>query len=135
MADHVGLTSGDVLTWWVTIFGSGTGGAVLVAWITVLRARAEARRNPAVLPAESRTAIGAGLAERHVVEQLDRLHGELGEAARAIERMFAANGRHHGETSDRLNRLADRIERSIDEGRETRRAVEDLRARLEDGEH
>lgn len=136
MADQIaGLTSSDVLSWWVTVFGAGSGGAIFLAWLGWQRAKSEARRPPA-LPPEDQRAIGAALGERHIVEQLDRLHDRIGEIARAIERLFAATGSHHGETAEHLrklgDRLADRIERGIDEGRDTRRAVEDLRSRIED---
>ena len=133
MADQIaGLTSADVLSWWVTLFGAGSGGALLLAWIGWQRAKSEARKEPP----EDQRAAGYGLAGRHVVEQLDRLHDRVGEIARAIERLFAATGSHHGETAEHLrklgDRLADRIERGIDEGRDTRRAVEDLRGRIDE---
>ncbi|CAL8981531.1 hypothetical protein RHODGE_RHODGE_02844 [Rhodoplanes serenus] len=140
MADQIGgLTASEALSWIGTIMGGGSLGAIILAWIGYRRAQAEARQQRAPkLSAEARDAIGCELAERFAAERaaperLDRIEAALAEHGRATERLFQALGRHHGDMSDKLSRATDRIEaridRAIDEVRETRRAVDDLRER------
>ncbi|MBI5114353.1 MAG: hypothetical protein HZA68_20500 [Rhodovulum sp.] len=126
------LTSSELLTAIVTLLTSGSFVGLLIAMLGWRAGKPEKPVDPApppTLPPEARAAIACGLAERIAVERLDQIDHAVGDLRAAVERLFQTIGRGHGEIGDQIRRLADRIERAIDEGRETRRAVEDLRER------
>lgn len=134
MAASGGLTPSELLTWIASLMGSGGVTAVLVAWLGRRAAAREPTSGPGAdqssgLPRPPPGPFGCGLADRLSIERIERIEDLAVEQARTTERIFQLLGRQHAEIADQVRRLGDRvvekIDRGIDEGRDGRRAIED----------